>query len=160
LSKILSEAYIRKYHELFGLDYTILRYGVTYGARAKLHGLVPLFIQKAIKNEPVVIFGNGKQKRSLIYVRDIAAGNIAALQDAAKNKTYNIDGNKSVSVNQFLEVLEKVIGKKINVNYQQARQDDYPGKQVDIEKARKELHWMPETGLEEGIKKYLHSLSS
>ncbi|MBI4158715.1 NAD-dependent epimerase/dehydratase family protein [Candidatus Woesearchaeota archaeon] len=158
LSKILSEAYIRKYYEFYKQEFTILRYGVTYGARAKPNGLVPNFVKKIINDENITIFGDGKNARSLVFINDLVEGNIAALNKIARNKTYNLDGVKPVNIVDFIKILEKIFNKKINVLHEEARKGDYEGKVVSIEKANEELQWHPRISLENGIKEYIKSL--
>lgn len=154
LGKLISEAYLQNYKRFYNQEFTILRYGVTYGSRAKPNGLVPCFIKKLINNEEVTVFGNGNQTRSLIHVKDIVEGNVAVLKDIAKNKTYNLDGSKPISINEFLKVIQELFDKKVKIKYEETKEGDYKGKIVSIERARKELNWMPKVSLKEGIKEY------
>lgn len=154
LSKLMSEAYIQSYKRFYNQDFTILRYGVTYGPRAKPNGLVPCFVKKLFNNEEITILGDGNQTRSLIHVKDIVEGNIVALKDIAKNKIYNLDGLKPISINEFLKLIQELFGKKAKIKYEKSKEGDYAGKVVSIEKAKKELGWVPKVSLKEGVKEY------
>ncbi len=156
LSKIMSEIYIRKYKELYGQDFTILRYGVTYGPRVNPNAIIPLFIKKALNNEELTIYGDGKQTRNLINIKDLIQGNLAVLSNIAKNKIYNLDGINPISINELFDLLQELLNKKLKVKYEKAREGDYQGKIVSVEKAKKDLNWQPKILLKQGIEEYLN----
>ena len=153
-TKLASEFYCQNYGDLYGVKYTILRYGIPYGPRERPGAIVPIFVDKALKGEELTIAGDGGQFRQFIYVEDLAAGNVAALQKVAENKIYNIDGQRPVTVKEVAEAVMKIIG-KVGIRYVPSRPGDFRGRKVSSEKAKKELGWEATTPLEEGIRKYL-----
>ena len=153
-TKLASEYYCQSYGNLYGLEPTILRYGIPYGPRARPAGVIALFVHKALRGEPLTIQGDGLQYRKFVYVEDLAEGNVLALKPGAKNETYNLDGSEEISIRQLAETIQKILG-NVTIEYTPARPGDFSGKQVSSEKASKELGWRPKTSLEEGIRRYI-----
>src|SRR5258708_23039000 len=102
-TKMASEMVCHNYGQLYGVPFTVLRYGIPYGPRMREELLIPVFIKKALAGEPLTLSGTRDQYRKFIYVRDIAEGHVLAMNDGAANKTYNLDGTRKVTV---LEVAE------------------------------------------------------
>src|SRR5262249_60992275 len=91
-SKLSAEMLCNAYHALYGVDMTILRYGIPYGHRARLGTVLARIVVLAMQGQPIVIHGAGKQWRSLLAVDDLALGNAAALQDVARGQHDHLDG--------------------------------------------------------------------
>jgi len=72
----------------------------------------------------------------------------------AVNQTYNLDGTRPVTIREVAETVKKLVG-DVEIEYQDARDGDYQGKLVSVEKAREELNWEPTVSLEEGISRYI-----
>ncbi len=153
-TKIASEYYCRSYQSLYGLDYTILRYGIPYGPRARDGAVVPIFVGKALKGEPLTIAGDGSQFRRFIYVEDLAEGNVLALKQIAKNKIYNLDGADKISIKQIAETVKNIVG-DVKIEYVPGRPGDFGGKEVSSQRARRDLNWEPKTSFEEGLRRYI-----
>jgi UDP-glucose 4-epimerase len=152
-SKVAAELYCHSYQKLYGQNFTILRYGIPYGPRARSGSVIAIFIRKAMNNEPLTIAGDGSQYRNFIYVEDLAEGNVAALKDVAVNQTYNLEGKRPITVKEVAETVKRIVA-DVPIEYQQDRPGDFEGKNVSAEKARKELGWEPVTDFEEGLRKY------
>jgi len=153
-TKVAAELYCHSYQKLYGQKFTILRYGIPYGPRARGGAVIPIFVRRALSNQPIVIQGDGLQYRKFIYVEDLAEGNVAALKEAAVNQTYNLEGTETVSIKEIAETVKRLIG-NVAIEYKDARPGDYGGKIVSAEKAKKELGWEPQVGFEEGVKRYI-----
>lgn len=153
-TKIAGEYYCKAYSSLYGLEVTILRYGVPYGPRARAGAVVPIFVAKALSGEPITIAGDGSQFRRFIYVEDLADGNVLALKPIAKNKIFNLDGTEKVTIRQIAETVKKIIG-DVKIEYIEARPGDFSGKEVSSEKALEELGWKPKVSFEEGVRRYI-----
>ncbi|GAI92904.1 unnamed protein product, partial [marine sediment metagenome] len=119
-SKVAAELYCHAYQRLYGQNFTILRYGIPYGPRARGTTVIALFVRKALNGEPLAIFGDGSQYRNFIYVEDLAEGNVAALKEVAINQTYNLDGARPVTVKGIAEGVKKLVG-DVAIEYQEAR---------------------------------------
>ncbi len=73
-TKLAGELYCKAYQELYGIDYTILRFGIPYGPRAREAAVIPAFVGKALRGEPLTLAGDGGQSRRFVYVEDLAEG--------------------------------------------------------------------------------------
>jgi UDP-glucose 4-epimerase len=153
-SKVAAELYMKSYNTLYNVDFTILRYGIPYGTRGREGTVIVNFVKKALKGEPLIIQGDGSQYRNFIYVEDLAEGNVAALQDIAKNKIYNLEGMRPVTIKEVAETVSRLFG-GITVEFKESRAGDFEGRIASNEKALKELGWKPRVDIEEGIKKYI-----
>jgi len=153
-TKIASEYFCVSYWELYKMPYTILRYGIPYGPRARRGTVFPIFVGNALKGLPLTILGNGDQFRQFIYISDLAAGNVAALSDKAKNQTYNITGAEKITVKMIAEKVKELI-ENVQIVYKEPRPGDYQGVNISIEKAKKDLGWKPKVPFKEGLKLYI-----
>jgi len=153
-TKIASEFYIHDYSRLYGVPFTILRYGIPYGPRARTGTVIPIFVRKALLDEPLTIFGDGLQYRNFLYVEDLAEGNVAALADVAENQIFNLEGPRPISVKEVAETIQKLLG-GVRIEYKPPRPGDYRGKVVSSDKARRDLLWEPRVDFEEGMRRYI-----
>ena len=153
-TKLAGEYYCQSYHKLYGLDVTILRYGIPYGPRARDGAVIPIFVKKALNGEILTIAGDGSQFRKFIYVEDLAEGNVLALKSIANNKIYNLDGIEKITIKQIAETIQKING-NVKIEYVPARTGDFSGKEVSSDRAKEELGWVPKTTFNEGLKKYI-----
>ena len=134
------------------LDYIILRLFNVYGKKqnSKYAGVISNFLQNILKENPLVIYGEGKQTRDFISIADtIYAFDCAIKTDSIG--TYNIASGKSISIIELSKILESVFKKKIKVIYENARKDDIIHSQADIALARKELGFKPKINLKNGL---------
>jgi UDP-glucose 4-epimerase len=153
-TKLSAEMLCHAYHTLYGLDTTILRYGIPYGPRARLGTVLARFVALALTGQPIVIQGDGRQWRSLVAVEDLARGNVAALQDAAKNQTYNLDGAERIEVGRIAEKVREFFP-EVDMRYTDKRPGDLRPKVVSSRKALAHLGWKPEIGFDEGAERYI-----
>src|SRR5581483_7870076 len=96
-TKLAGELYCRSYAELYGVEYTILRFGIPYGPRAREATVIPAFVRRAEAGEPLEIAGDGQQSRRFVYVEDLAQGVVAALRPEAANRVYNLAGEETTT---------------------------------------------------------------
>lgn len=153
-TKLVSEYYCRSYSELYDLPTTVLRYGIPYGPRARAATVGAIFVRKALAGEPLTIAGDGSQYRYFVYVEDLAEGNVLALNTAARNQIYNLDGREKVTILQIAETVKKILG-DVEIVHTEARPGDFAGQTVNSEKAERELNWVPKVAFEEGMRRYV-----
>jgi UDP-glucose 4-epimerase len=158
-TKIAGEVYCSAYAHLFGLQTTILRYGIPYGPRARSGGVVALFVERALSGQPLTLAGDGQQFRQFIYVEDLAEGNVAALAPSAIGRTYNLDGAERVTIRQIADTVERLVG-AVGRRFIDARPGDFEGKQVSSRRAHAELGWEPRTTFDEGMRRYVAWVTS
>lgn len=154
-SKIAAEMIIHNYWQLYKQPFTILRYGIPYGPRMREELVIPIFVRKALRGEPITIQGDGSQFRNYVYIDDLAQAHLAALSDRATNQVYNLEGPERVSVRRIAEAIQAVLGDRVRIQYVEARPGDYRGKEVSANKAFEELGWRPRVRFEEGIRRYI-----
>jgi UDP-glucose 4-epimerase len=152
-SKLAAERYVRFYGDFYKLDYTTLRYGNVYGPRQDPHGeagVVAIFSGKAIRQEPVTVFGTGEQSRDYVYVQDVADANLAALVKGS-GETLNIGTGVATSVNDLYAVIAKLSGSKAKAKYAPARPGELNRNVLDASRAKEKLGWKPRLSLEKGL---------
>jgi len=150
-TKMACEMLCHNYATLYDLPFTVLRYGVPYGPRMREELLIPTFLRKALRGEPLTVAGDGKQFRKFVYVRDLADAHVVAMGERAENETYNLEGNRSVSVLEVAERIREHVGPQVRIEFVPERAGDFGGKEVTGEKAKRELGWEPRVDFEDGL---------
>lgn len=153
ITKMTTEHYLRVYHELYGINTTVLRFANVYGERQGIGGeggVVCIFSQKISNNQSIDVFGDGEQTRDFVYVKDIAKVICGAIEHKGFG-TYNVSTNTEVSVNELIGVFEKVSGKKIKVNYLPVRTGDIYRSVLSNKALKTEFKIDAFTSLEEGL---------
>jgi UDP-N-acetylglucosamine:LPS N-acetylglucosamine transferase len=153
-TKLAGELYCRSYASFFGLESTILRFGIPYGPRARGATVLAAFVSRARDGEPLTIAGSGEQSRRFIYVEDLAHGIVKALRPEAANRIYNLAGTEETTILQVAEAVRDTVG-GTEIVHTPARSGDFGGKQVSSERAAQELEWTPETSFDEGVRRYV-----
>ena len=153
-TKLAGELYCKAYQELYGIDYTILRFGIPYGPRAREAAVIPAFVNKAFKGEPLTLAGDGSQSRRFVYVEDLADGVALGLSDVACNRVYNLASDENVTIKQIAETVKDLIG-NVEIVHTPARPGDFGGKIVCSARAEQELGWTAATPFAEGVRHYV-----
>lgn len=153
-TKIGQEQLVYAWNKHFGLPYTILRYDIPYGPRMRSNMAIAIFVRKAMKNEPITIFGDGTQGRCFIYIDDLAEGNIVAMKTEGKNQIFNLAHSEFITINDIIENLRRILG-PIDVLREPPRPSDFKGVTVSIERAKNILGWTPKVPFHLGLKKYV-----
>jgi UDP-glucose 4-epimerase len=152
--KIAAEMFCRDYANLFGRPYTVLRYGIPFGPRMRPDLVVAAFLLRAMRGESLRIDGDGSQERRFVYVEDLAAAHTLALKPVAKNRTYNLESNDTISIRQLAETVRDLVG-DVEVTFGPSRPGDYRARVVRSDRARDELGWQTQYTFEEGLRKTL-----
>ena len=153
-TKLAGELYCKAYQELYGIDYTILRFGIPYGPRAREAAVIPAFVNKALRGEPLTLAGDGGQSRRFVYVEDLAEGVALGLSDVARNRVYNLASDENVTIKQIAERVRELLG-DVEIVHTPARPGDFNGKVVLSSRAERELGWTARTPFAEGVKRYV-----
>jgi CDP-paratose 2-epimerase len=160
-SKGCGDQYTRDYARIYGLRTVVMRQSCIYGPRQfgiEDQGWVAWFVIAAVLGRPITIYGDGKQVRDVLHVDDLLDTYDAAIEkiDVTAGQVYNIGGGPGNVMSVWAEfgpLLEKLLGKKIDV----ARGDWRPGDQrvfyADIRKAGRELGWKPKISVEQGVER-------
>jgi len=153
-SKISAELFCKNYQRLYGVPYTIMRFGIPFGERARPETVTPIFLRKLLKGEPITIHGDGSQTRQFIYVKDLARGNVACVQESAVNQIFNLNGGEKISVRQIVTTLEEILGKKANVTFVEDRRGNFKGRFISSQKAARLLGWEPRHSYRDAMRHY------
>ncbi len=133
-----------------------MRYSTVYGPRPGSSGFAnvrAVFFNQIRQQQPLTIYGDGKQTRDFVYVGDIVRANIlAAAQPAAVGEVCNIGTGRETNVNQMASIIDRISGKKNPVVYADARAGEVRQSRANIEKAKRVLGYSQETYLEEGVR--------
>ncbi len=157
VAKLASEKYIQSTASLSKLTYTVLRYSNVYGPRQDPHGeagVIAIFAQKLLKNEPIFVYGNGKQVRDFVFVKDVARANLAALS-RGKNEIVNVGTGRTTSVNTLYQTMASILGIKPQVIRKPARKGELYRSVLNASKAKRALGWTAQTSLREGLEQTL-----
>jgi CDP-paratose 2-epimerase len=166
-SKGAADQYTLDYARSFGLNTVVFRQSCIYGEHqlgVEDQGWVAHFALQALKDQPITLFGSGKQVRDILYIKDLVkAYDLAwAHQSNISAQAYNIGGGpkNSVSLIEVISNLENDLGEKIKIKYDQERVGDQKYYVSDTSKAEKDLGWIPTTKPQEGISHLLTWLKS
>jgi UDP-glucose 4-epimerase len=159
-TKLAGEMYCRAYAEQYGLECTILRFGIPYGPRARAAAEVPAFVKRALGGEPLTIAGDGSQARRFVYVEDLADGVVrATLADCAANRVYNLVGDESVTIREIATIVRDLVG-DVDILHVEKRAGDFSGTEVCGARAERELGWTASTPFEDGVRRYVEWVSA
>ncbi|MDO8735415.1 MAG: NAD-dependent epimerase/dehydratase family protein [Elusimicrobiota bacterium] len=154
ITKHTVEHYLDYYSETYGLKYVAFRYGNVYGPRQDPHGeagVVAIFINKILADEPINIFGDGEQMRDYVFVSDIVNASLIALHKG-ENEIFNIGTGKTKSVNQLFYELAKITGYSQKPVYKPQRTGELFKSSLDVEKSKKNLGWSAKIDFNAGLK--------
>jgi UDP-glucose 4-epimerase len=154
VAKLATEAYLFFYRAEYDIDYLALRYGNVYGPRQDPHGeagVVAIFCGRILEGKPVTIYGDGKQTRDYIYVRDVVRANMAALESKATGIALNVGTGVETSVNDLWNALARVAEVATAPQYAPARPGEQLRSVIAPRRAGKVLGWKPETKLADGL---------
>jgi len=151
-SKRFAEALTMAYHRIHKLDTKIARIFNTYGPRMRKDDgrVVPNFINQALKNESITVYGNGKQTRSFCYVSDLIDG-IYKLMMSDTNEPVNLGNPEEHTILEFAELIKELTKSKSKIVFKPLPIDDPHVRCPDITRARKLLGWHPKVELNDGL---------
>jgi dTDP-glucose 4,6-dehydratase len=155
-AKRCAEAFAMAYHRAHNVDTRIIRIFNTHGTRMQVSDgrAVPNFMAQAIRGEPLTVYGDGSQTRSLCYVSDLVRGVLAVLE-RGDELPVNLGNPHEVTMLQLAETIIKLAGSKSGIEHRELPVDDPRQRQPDITRARNMLGWEPRVELEEGLAKTL-----
>lgn len=155
-SKRFGETIVSAFIREKGLDARITRIFNTYGPRMNIDEgrAVVNFIKQALGDEPLTIYGNGKQTRSFCFIGDQVRGQIAAMEkDGTRGEVINIGNPDERTILDFANAIKKLANSESEIVFEELPEDDPVQRKPDIQKAKKLLNWEPEVKLEEGLTK-------
>ncbi len=160
-AKRCAEAYAMAYHRSHDVDTRIIRIFNTHGPRMNISDgrAVPNFMAQAIRGEPLTVYGDGSQTRSLCYVSDLVRGVLAVL-DRGDELPINLGNPHEVTMLELAEMIVRLSGSQSEIVFRDLPVDDPKQRQPDITRAGQMLGWQPEVGLEDGLRRTLEYFQS
>lgn len=158
VSKYVGELYAQVFGRCYGLENVSLRYFNIFGPRqdpdSPYSGVLSRFATAFLEDEQPVVFGDGEQTRDFTFVENAVQANLLACEaPGASGGVFNIGTGDRISLNQTLELLRRLSGKKLEARYEPSRDGDIRDSQADISKAREILGYDPTVRFEEGLER-------
>lgn len=154
ITKLTIEKYLELSRQLGPLDYAVLRCSNPYGEGqdgSRPQGAVGVFLSRLREGKPINIWGDGLATRDYVYVKDVAEAFVLATETDTQSRVFNVGSGRGTSLNELLKIMGDVTGIVPEVTYDRGRPLDVPVNVLDVSLARRELGWMPHTGLVDGI---------
>ncbi len=155
-AKRFSEALCMAYHREHNMDVRIARIFNTYGPRMRKGDgrVIPTFIEKALRNEPIPIYGDGSQTRSFCYIDDLVEGLfLLSTKENLKGEVVNLGNPQEISILDLAKKVIELSSSSSKIEFLSPRADDPQRRCPNITKAKKFLEWWPKIDLEEGLRK-------
>jgi len=159
ISKLLGEKYCDEYRRFYGINTTILRYSHVFGPRQPITWVTSIFINDALSNKSLRIYGTGKSSGDFIYVKDVVYANIlAASQKNAIGEDFNIGTGKETTIEELAHAIKKLTGKG-DISYIPEKNKKITRFVFDISKAKEIIGYTPQYTLEEGLLEQIEYIS-
>ncbi len=158
VTKYVGELYAQVFGRVYGLENACLRYFNVFGPRqdptSQYSGVLSRFMLAIIKDESPVVYGDGEQTRDFTYIDNVVDETLrACAASGASNQVFNGGTGARITLNQVVQLLQKITGKKIQAKYDPPRTGDIRDSQADISLAQKVLGYKPLVGFEEGLRR-------
>jgi len=160
LTKLIGEEYLRLFRDIYGLETVTVRYYNVFGPRQSPHSqyaaVIPSFIHRMLRNEPVIVHGDGEQSRDFTYVSNAVEGTVLAMEAPVARVApgvFNIAAGGRHSLNDLLRELSTILGKTPLVEHTPPRAGDIKHSQANIDRARQGLSYEPRVSFRDGLQK-------
>ncbi len=154
ITKLDGEYYLDMYHEAFGLGTVSLRYFNVFGPRqdpkSQYAAAIPIFVNRALKNEDLVIFGDGEQTRDFVYVKDVVQANVLAATGGASGR-FNVANGYAISIRELCSLIIRTTHSKSKIVFADERPGDIKHSLAAVEETKKVLGFEPRFDLIEGL---------
>ena len=159
VSKFAGENYCKAFYESYGMSSAVVRYSNVYGVAQRPDnpycGVVSKFFESAMNGEPPRIHGDGEQTRDFTYIDDVVEATLlAGISPKADGQVYNVGTGREVTINQLARAIIEITGARVEPTYVDRRDiDNIRRRVVNIEKIRRELRWLPNFTVEQGLRR-------
>jgi UDP-glucuronate 4-epimerase len=158
-SKKAGELLCHTYHHLYNFDIFCLRFFTVYGPRQRPDLAIHKFTKAILKDEPIILFGDGSSRRDYTYIDDIVQGINGAILNIKGFEIFNLGESQTISLKNLVEVIEKYCEKKAKLTYKPMQEGDVFQTYADISKAKDKLGYNPQVNIDTGIKKFIQSFN-
>jgi UDP-glucose 4-epimerase len=164
ITKLDGEYYLNMYQEMFQLGTISLRYFNVFGPRqdpkSQYAAAIPIFIDRALKNQPIFIYGDGTQTRDFIFVKDVIKANILAATQKDVYGVFNVANGSAISINEIASLIIKITQSKSPIIYEKKRPGDIKDSLASIETTKEKLKFNPQVNLKEGLEETINYFQS
>jgi UDP-glucuronate 4-epimerase len=143
------------YHHLYRLPTTCLRFFTVYGPRQRPEMAIHAFTRAIARGEPLRLFGDGSARRDFTYIDDIIAGVTAALDRSHPYEVVNLGESQTIALRDLIARLERLLGKRANVQALPPEPGDVPVTFADVSKAKAVLDYTPSTPIDDGLARFV-----
>lgn len=157
VTKLAAENLCSAYEENFGLPMVALRFFTVYGPQQRPDMAFNRLIKAAFSGEPFTLFGDGSQERDFTYIDDIVDGLLLAATSRDASGVFNIGGGHVVSMNDVIQLVEKISKRTINIVKNPEQKGDVKRTSADISKISKRLGYSPQVNIQEGLERQIMS---
>jgi UDP-glucose 4-epimerase len=151
VTKLAAENLCYLYSKNYGVPTISLRFFTVYGPGQRPDMAFHKFFKSTSENKPITVFGTGEQTRDFTYINDIINAIFACIEHGQTGETYNLGGGNRKMLKDLLPLFEEICGKKISVKWKEKQKGDVPHTLADIQKAKKDLGFVPRTAIDEGL---------
>tara|TARA_Y100000816_G_scaffold274259_1_gene241377 strand:+ start:50 stop:1003 length:954 start_codon:yes stop_codon:yes gene_type:complete len=150
-TKRANELIASSYSHVYNLNTTGLRYFTVYGPWYRPDMAINIFTKKILNGEPIDVFNNGSSKRDFTYINDIIDGTISAIDKNYHCEIFNLGNEKSEGLMSIINLIEKKVGIKAEINFKPIEPGDMLETFSDISYSKEKLNFLPKTSIETGI---------
>jgi len=154
-TKKAGEVLCHAHHHLFGLKVACLRFFTVYGPRQRPEMAIHHFTRSIAGGLPIQQFGDGSSARDYTYVDDIVEGILAAMEHLSGYHIWNLGGSRTVTLAGLIEMISRRLGREAQIDVKPMQPGDVDRTWADTTRSRKELHWEPGIGIEEGLDRFI-----
>ena len=156
ITKLDGEYYLQMYNEAFSVPTASLRYFNVFGPRqdpkSQYAAAIPIFVSKALKNEDMIIFGDGEQTRDFVFVKDVVQANILAATKPNAVSMYNVANGYAITIKDLCELIIETIGSKSKIVFADPRPGDIKHSLASVTQTKEALGYEPKYDLHNGLK--------
>lgn len=156
-TKLDGEYYLNTYNEMFGIGTVSLRYFNVFGTRqdpaSQYAAAIPIFVQKALKNLPITIYGDGEQTRDFIFVKDVVKANVLAATTPNVSGVFNVARGQAITINEIVKIVIEETKSSSKIVYGMERLGDIKHSLASIKETKEKLNFNPDVNLMDGLKK-------
>jgi len=154
-TKKMGELLCYAYHHIYELNISLLRFFTVYGPRQRPEMAIHQFVRNALKEEPIIVFGNGSTARDYTYIDDIIDGIIQSIESDDRYMIYNLGNSEPIKLSNLISTIAETTSIEPNIEYQEIPQGDVLQTYADINRAQNNLKYDPKTGIQDGISKFV-----
>ena len=157
VSKLTGEKHALCYGKIYGMIVVCLRYFNAYGINQRYDAygnVIPIFSNRLLNDEPLIIYGDGEQTRDFVNAKDIAELNLLAAEKATESGVFNVGSGEAITINYLASLMLEVAGKKVPIEYAPPRKGEVRHCRADISAIQKTFGYKPDSNIKKELIEY------